>query len=234
MALAYLDHLAHHQNTAQRIAYKLVRRFVADDPPADLVTRLAAVYLANDTRIAPVLRALFASAEFAASIGGKSWRPFEQVVATARLLGLQPDAEGVDGPEGLVWLAEDAGHNPFGAPFPTGYSDITAAWLSTSSVLNRWNATMNLAAAWWPTSFDRPTLRGHLIGTDLPANHGDLVDSVCRSLFGRTVAAEHRSAALTFLGKAAGDVVKADSAAITWRLPYLVALLLDTPYQTLR
>lgn len=234
VALAYLDALAHHPNTAQRVALKLARRFVSDEPTTDLVSRLAAVYTANDTRIAPVLRALFASPEFAASIGAKTWRPFEHVIATARLLGLQPDSAGVDGPEGLLWLAEDAGHNPFGAPFPTGYTDITAAWLSTSSVLNRWNATLNVAAGWWPTAFDRPTLRNHLVGATLPATHGDLVDVVSRSLFGVTLAPTHRSAALAFLGKNAGDALRADSGAITWRLPYLVAMLLDTPYQAMR
>lgn len=234
VARAYLEYLARHPSTARRIATKLARRFVSDDPPAALVTRLAETYTANDTRIAPVLRELFASADFAASIGAKTWRPFEQLIAAARVLGLRPDTDGVEGPEGLVWLAEEAGHNPFGAPFPTGYTDITAAWLSTSSVLNRWNATLNVAAGWWPTAFDRPTLRNHLIGPSLPATHGDLVDAVSRSLFERTMTASHRAAALTFLGRAAGDVVRADSAAVTWRLPYLVALLLDTPYQSLR
>lgn len=234
VADAYLDHLAHHPATAQRIAFKLARRFVSDDPPAALVTRLAQLYTDSDTRIAPVLRALFASPEFAASIGAKTWRPFEQVVSVARLLGLKPDAAGVDGPEGLVWLAEDAGHNPFGAPFPTGFVDVTGAWQSTSSVLQKWNSTLNVSAGWWPTAFDRPTLRNHLIGAALPANHGALVDAVSRSLFERTLADTHRAAALSFLGKAAGDVVRADSAAITWRLPYLVALLLDSPYQAMR
>src|SRR4029077_1988921 len=31
--LALLDYLAHHPSTARYIAFKLVRRFVADDPP---------------------------------------------------------------------------------------------------------------------------------------------------------------------------------------------------------
>ena len=93
---------------------------------------------------------------------------------------------------------------------------------------------MSVAAGWWPTAFDRPTLRNQLIGATLPATHGDLVDAVSQSLFERTLSAPHRAAALTFLGRAAGDVVRADSAAITWRLPYLVAMLLDTPYQGLR
>ena len=39
------------------------------------ITALAKVYLANDTAIVPVLKALFTSAEFAASIGQKTRRP---------------------------------------------------------------------------------------------------------------------------------------------------------------
>lgn len=234
VALAYLDHLAHLPATARRIAGKLARRFVSDDPPAALVDRLAQTYLVNDTRIAPVLRELLLSDEFAAAMGAKTRRPFEHVVSVARQLGLAPAAEGTDGPTGLLWLAEDGGHNPFGAPFPTGYPDVTAAWLSTSSVLSRWNSTLNLTAGWWPSDFERPALRTHLLGATLPATHGDLVDRLASVLFVAPLLPTHRAAALAFLGKAAGDVVRQNSAAVNWRLPYLVALLLDSPYQALR
>src|SRR4051794_16182738 len=82
--LALLDHLARHPATARRIATKLCVRFVADDPPAALVARLAQVYLEQDTAIVPVLRALFTSAEFAASAGRKTRTPFEDLAATIR------------------------------------------------------------------------------------------------------------------------------------------------------
>ena len=65
-ATTYLLWLARHPKTAERLARKLCTHFVSDDPPSSLVTRLASVYTAHDTAIAPVLKALFTSREFAA------------------------------------------------------------------------------------------------------------------------------------------------------------------------
>ena len=50
------------------------------------------VYLASKSAIAPVLRALFTSPEFAASIGAKTRTPFEDLAATVRTLGYGPAA----------------------------------------------------------------------------------------------------------------------------------------------
>ena len=74
-ALAFLDHLAMHPATANRIATKLCVRFVADEAPATLVAKLAKVYLDNGTAIVPVLQALFTSPEFAASAGPEDAHP---------------------------------------------------------------------------------------------------------------------------------------------------------------
>ena len=64
-------------------------KFVRDGPPRALVERLAKVYLDNDTAIVPVLRALIASAEFAASTKAKMRDATEDVVGTWRALGAQ-------------------------------------------------------------------------------------------------------------------------------------------------
>ena len=90
---AYLTYLATHPATAKRIAFKLARRFVCDDPPQTLVDRLAQSYLDNGTAIVPVLRTLFSSVEFWMSTGLKTRRPLENVVATARILGVAPGAK---------------------------------------------------------------------------------------------------------------------------------------------
>ena len=67
----YLRYLARHPRTAQHVCQRLSTKFVHQDPPAALVRRLAKVYLANDTEIVPVLRALVASKEFRAAAGKK-------------------------------------------------------------------------------------------------------------------------------------------------------------------
>ena len=61
--------LATHPKTAEYLATDLVRRFVSDAPPRALVSRLAKTYLENATAVKPVLRQLFESPEFKASVG---------------------------------------------------------------------------------------------------------------------------------------------------------------------
>lgn len=234
VARAYLRHLARHPATARHLAVKLARHFVADDPPDGLVTDLAAEYLANDTRIVPVLRKLFDSAAFRASVGGKTARPFESMTATIRVLGIGPEETGVDAETSLVWMAESMGQAPFGAPYPTGWVDVAAGWSSTAVTLNRWNTTRNLASGWWPSELTRPMLRDRVLPPTLPATHGEAVDAIAVALFGVPLVAEHRQAVLDFIGKTAGAVLRGNSPLVTWRLAEVVALLLDSPYHHYR
>jgi len=237
---AYLHYLAHHPATAHRLAHKLAVRFVSDTPSAALVTMLANVYLANDTAIAPVLRALFSSTEFAHSIGAKVARPFESLIAIGRLMQMKPVDPApdhlLDSTMDIIWMAERAGHNPFGQPFPTGQADTADAWESTAATLERWNNTIACVAGWGPSNDTviRPPLYNVVIGPTLPATHGDLVDHVATNLFGRPVSAAHKAAVLAFLGATATKPVTSGSGAVTWSLSSFVAVLLDSPYQSLR
>src|SRR5262249_21745655 len=67
----YINYLALHPSTANRIAFKLARRFVCDNPPTTLVARLAKSYLDSGSAVIPVLRTLFNSVEFWMSTGLK-------------------------------------------------------------------------------------------------------------------------------------------------------------------
>ena len=137
VARALYRYLAHHPSTARRVATKLARRFVCDDPPAALVQRLAAVYLASDTRIVPVLTALFGSPEFAASAGQKLRRPMELVVAGGRALGVRPGPD-PDGLRDLARALDGVGHAPFRWTTPNGYPDVAGAWQSAGQALGQW------------------------------------------------------------------------------------------------
>ena len=86
--VSLLEHLARLPQTAEHLATKLCRRFVADEPPASLVERAAAAYLEHDTEIAPVVRLILTSEEFAAAASTKTRRPFELLAAQGRALGL--------------------------------------------------------------------------------------------------------------------------------------------------
>jgi hypothetical protein len=233
-AMAFLDHLALHPSTARQIAHKLCVRFVSDSPPPRLVARLATVYLRNSSAIVPVLRALFASAEFRGSAGAKIRRPMQDIVATVRTLGLGPDARGTRGIEGLYWMIADTGDAPMGWHPPNGYPDVAPAWASASGTLNRWNAHLSLAAGWWPGELTRPAdLRRHLVPT-LPATYGGLVDALAVRLLGIRMRPAHTAAVTGFFGKRPGSALRPDHEAVGWRFPYLVALVLDSPYFSFR
>ena len=233
VGLSYLSYLAHHPATAHRIAAKLCQRFVADDPPPTLVDSLAATYLASDTAIVPVLRKLFRSAEFAASLGEKIRRPMEDTVATLRILGVKADVSGTDGIQGLYWMIQDLANAPMAWSPPNGYPDEAGSWRSAGGTLGRWNMHMSIAAHWWPDELVRPPLK-NLLPSRNPKTHGELVDALAKRLVFRKMSTAHRDAVLSFLGRSASDPINRDSEAMGWRLPYLVALILDSPYHEVR
>jgi uncharacterized protein (DUF1800 family) len=234
MGLAYVDWLAHHPSTARHLAQKLCTRFVGDVPPGPLVDKLAATYLANDTAIVPVLHALFTSKHFTDSIGAKVQRPFEDVAATIRILGIRPDkAPSVDGLQGLYWMIQGLGHAPMAWAEPNGFPDTADSWRSAGGLVGRWNAHQSLAAHWWPDQLQRPALRG-LLPTPLPKTYGAFVDALSARLVFRTLAPVHRDAVLAFIGKPGTAPLKSTDDAVQGRLSYIVSLILDSPYFTIR
>ncbi|GIF14081.1 DUF1800 domain-containing protein [Actinoplanes teichomyceticus] len=233
-ALALLDHLAKHPATAERVAHKLCVRFVTDEPPAALVARLAKVYLANDTAIVPVLRALFTSAEFADSIGRKTRTPFEDMVATIRALGLEPDADGVKSLGALHDMLVSAGNAPFRWAPPNGFPDVASVWASPSAFLMRCNLHLNLAAGWYPKQLTRPANLLKSLVPVLPATYGGLIDALATRLIGTTLPASHTAAVLSVAGKVPTSPLSGSDRSLAGHAPYLIALVLDAPSFQLR
>ncbi|MBM3274136.1 MAG: DUF1800 domain-containing protein, partial [Candidatus Sericytochromatia bacterium] len=79
-----LDMLAAHPSTATFIAGKLVRRFVSDNPPGDLVARAAARFEASGGDIRQTLSLILSGPEFAGSATHKTKTPFEFVASALR------------------------------------------------------------------------------------------------------------------------------------------------------
>ncbi|HLJ63017.1 MAG TPA: DUF1800 domain-containing protein [Stellaceae bacterium] len=123
--------LAAHPATARHIAGKLARHFIADDPPADAVAHLAAVFEAKGGDL-PALMSDLVRQEWA-------WRkpftklrtPEELVVAACRATGIMPETEALLG--GLRFLDQPC----FFAPSPAGWPDVAAGWVSPEAVLRR-------------------------------------------------------------------------------------------------
>ena len=232
--LAFLDHLARHPATATRLATKLCVRFVADEAPASLVAKLAQVYLDNDTRIVPVLRALFTSPEFAASIGQKVRTPFEDLAAAVRTLGLAPEPTGTVALDALYQSLVNAGNAPLRWSPPNGFPDVAAAWASPAGFLLRCNTHLNLAAGWYPKQLVRPADLLKSLVPVLPGTWGALVDALARRLIGVPIPAAHVAAVLSAAGKVPNGPLTAADKSLAGNAPFLIALVLDTPSFQLR
>ncbi|GAB4281301.1 MAG: DUF1800 domain-containing protein [Candidatus Promineifilaceae bacterium] len=137
--LRLLDMLASHPATATFIATKLVRRFVADDPPASLVNRLANTFLAADGDIKAMLHTLFLSDEFATA-PPKLKRPFTYLISALRALNANVALRRQGRALGQ-WLRQ-LGQMPFMWPPPNGYPVESAVW--ATNLLPRWNFALAL------------------------------------------------------------------------------------------
>ncbi|MBE7530684.1 MAG: DUF1800 domain-containing protein [Chloroflexi bacterium] len=133
---ALLELLATHPATAHFIATKLARRFVADEPPAALVNRIAQTYQETDGDIKAMLRVLFLSEEFA-SAPPKLKRPYTYLLSVLRALhaDLRPTRNRAVGR-----VLAQMGQLPFHWPPPDGYPDDSAAW--AGNLLPRWNVAL--------------------------------------------------------------------------------------------
>lgn len=127
-----------HPATARHLAVKLCRRFVSQEPPPALVTRVAEEYGRTRGDIPALLRVIFHSAEFAASQGLLLKRPFKFLVSALRALGADTQAE-----RGLLEPLQRMGHGLFQYPTPDGYPDDELPWMGT--LLWRWNFALALA-----------------------------------------------------------------------------------------
>jgi uncharacterized protein (DUF1800 family) len=230
---AYLRYLAAHPATAQAIGRKLAVRFVSDDPPPALVDRLAAAFTDSGTQIVPVLQTLFRSTEFWDAVGQKTRRPLENIVASARVLGVRPGADTAHVVESLYWALQSAGHRPLAWPAPNGYPDVQAAWRSANGLLEVWNTHRSLVQGWQDgaTYTEATALAGQAGGA--PAGTvGEYVDALCRRLCVQTFQPEHRNALIAFLE--AQESTPLDQADIEHQADHLVPLVLDSPYFALR
>lgn len=230
---AYLSYLAHHPATATRLCRKLAVRFVSDDPSPALVDHLARVYLASDTAIAPVLQALVAHPEFAASAGAKVRTPTDDVVATWRALGVQlARPTGNDSAaDAILWQTTTVGAEPHNWPRPDGQPERGAAWSSASRVLASFQMHYAMSGTWWPKRdlTYRPLASWAPVTDGAAVRFDDLVEHLSRSLLCRPASARVQEAARLQTGLTAGTVITAGHALVRWGMPGLISTLLDSP-----
>lgn len=129
-----LDLLARHPSTARFIATKLCRRFVADEPPPDLVRRVAERFALSDGDIRATLAEVFAAPEFrdASALRAKVKTPFEFAASLLR----STNAE-VRDPVQAARALQRLGQPPYLCEPPTGWPDRAEAWVSAGGLLER-------------------------------------------------------------------------------------------------
>ena len=121
--------LSLHPSTAHFLGFKLCRRFIADEPPAALVSSVAETFTATNGDLRAVMQTLLS--EGVPHIQPKFKRPADFIISSLRLL----DAR-TDGGKPLQRYLARMGQPYFTWPTPDGYPDISAPWMS--NLMPRW------------------------------------------------------------------------------------------------
>src|SRR5262249_25112569 len=140
--LQVIDILSRHPSTARFISTKLARHFVADDPPAALVSHMSEVFLKTGGDLRAVMQAMLTSREF---FSEGAWQakvksPLQMVASAARALDAWPTDAFT-----LAQKVADMGQPLYGKETPNGYRDTADAWLSTDNVMARMDFARALA-----------------------------------------------------------------------------------------
>jgi uncharacterized protein (DUF1800 family) len=136
-----LNLLAHSPQTAHFISWKIVQRFVADDPPPALVDRMASTFLSSGGDIKAVLRTLVSSPEFNSKkyFRNKVKTPMEFLASAYRTTLTDPSNPGA-----LVNTIKSMGMPLYFALPPTGYYITADQWMNTGALVDRLNFAYQL------------------------------------------------------------------------------------------
>ncbi|MGL4441016.1 MAG: DUF1800 domain-containing protein [Bosea sp. (in: a-proteobacteria)] len=126
-----LADIARHPSTAQHIARKLTRHFVADEPPASMVQRIAKVFRDSDGDLQAVSKAVLESPEAWSAPATKMRTPQEFLLASARAFGRKPEIGQILQPLNAM------GHQMWAPGGPNGFPDTVAAWASPEGLKTR-------------------------------------------------------------------------------------------------
>lgn len=165
-----LDILAAHPATAKHIAFQLCQRFIADAPPLSAVDAVAAAFTRSNGDLKATYAALFATPEFnsAGAYRAKIKSPLEFAVSAVRALDGSFALPDPDNERQRLWfiaigrsarernaranlprrpLAVEIatmGQPLWGYQAPTGYSENSQSWVSSSALISRLNFALAL------------------------------------------------------------------------------------------
>ncbi len=241
-----LDLLAAHPSTAKFIGRKLCQRFVSDDPPAELVSRVSKVFLNTDGDLRQVVLAIVTSPEFFSTqtYRTKIKSPFEFAVSAVRATGATFDepripifarlhavqegagtmgygADGLSGQrrQSLNWHVYTMGEPLFAHTSPTGYPEDSSKWVSPGALIDRLNFAMALANhQLTDVSLEPSTLTGGIDADQPRALFDRMADSLLHGALGAASRKTLERSALAPSGESR-----------TVDVPQLTALILGSP-----
>ena len=127
-----LRDLAAHPSTARHLATKLARHFVGDDPPRDLVDRLAYAYTSSNGHLPKVYAALVGWDGAWSAEPRKFKTPQDFVYSTFRALEIEPKD-----PKKLLAGFDLLGQRHYSPGSPAGWPDREADWDGADALMKR-------------------------------------------------------------------------------------------------
>ena len=129
---AVLADLARRPETARFIATKLVRHFIADDPPRAAVERVAHAFMKSGGYLPEVYAALIASPEAWEPQARKFKTPQDFVFSTLRALNVCPAQ-----PEEVIRTFDLLGQRQYTPGSPAGWPDTSKSWDGSDALMHR-------------------------------------------------------------------------------------------------
>lgn len=149
-----LDLLARQPATAKHVSAKLALYFM-EEPSPRLIDRMTTTFLRTDGDIASVLRVLFKSPEFEASLGKKIKDPIHYAVSAVRLAY---DGRPILNTAPLqAWIAR-MGQPLYGRETPDGYSLESSAWSGPGQLTNIFEIARQVGSG--PAGLFKPNAAG--------------------------------------------------------------------------
>ena len=138
-----LEQLALRDATARFVTRKLAIRFVSDQPPQSLLTRLRRAYMVSRGDTRAILESLLESPEFwnPLYVGAKIKSPFELQASSLRILGAHLEAR-----SNLHSMLGSMGQPIYCCRPPTGWPDRADTWLTPGTLVQRLSFAHQLAS----------------------------------------------------------------------------------------
>ena len=128
---AVIRDLCRHPSTARFVATRLVRHFIADEPPPAAVAAVAEVFRTTEGDLRLTMRALVERDEAWSGSHRKFRAPQDWLVAVLRALSEETAAETLPG------LLRQLRHPLWSPAAPNGFGDTVREWADPDSLLNR-------------------------------------------------------------------------------------------------